>query len=171
MSSFRNDKPPIIGAALAFGLIALAGVMAAYSAVEDFASARASGSWMQVEGVVLSPSKPDELRYAYFVDGKSYQGSRLAFTTRGYIGSPPDRSPGARVRVFVNPADARGSVLVHGGSGRRFAAWLLLSGVGVFVGLAGLTRAMMALDFPEFDFRLRAGESTQDGGAKPADHL
>jgi len=146
-------RPHVIAAAALFGLVALAGVFTAYAAVKDFAFARASGAWRQVEGVVLSPprGRESELRFAYHVGGESYEGRRIAFRTRGYIGSPPPRTPGARVTVYVSPHDPQIAVLVPGGSGRRFAVWLVVSGAIVFIGVAGLARAVMALDFPEFD--------------------
>ena len=150
-----RSRAPLIGAAFLFALVAIAGLITAYAAVKDFAFARASGDWPQTHGVILTPGDDggEELRYAYHVDGESFEGRRLAFLTRGYIGSPPPRTPGAKVDVYVSPIDPTTAVLVPGGSGRRFAFWLLMSGVAVFVGVAGLTRTMMAIDFPEFDVR------------------
>lgn len=149
-----GGAPPVLAAALLFGVIALAGVFAAYAAVKDFAFARASGRWPVTEGVILSPrGDDDDRRYAYHLNGVSYEGERVAFLTRGYIGSPPPKAPGALVEVHVSPDDPATSVLVPGGSGRRFAVWLALSGATVFVGVAGLTRAMMAIDFPDYDPR------------------
>ncbi len=144
--------PPVFAAALFFGVVALGGVFAAYAAVKDFAFARASGRWPVTQGVLLSPGpSSDDRRYAYHLDGVSYEGRRLAFRTRGYIGSPPPDKPGSIVNVHVSPDDPATAVLVPGGSGRRFAIWLALSGATVFVGVAGLTRAMMAVDFPDYD--------------------
>ena len=165
MAAPYANKSQLIGAACLFGAVAIIGALAAYAAVLDFAHARASGRWPQTDGVILSAPRGDEnaLRYAYIVDGRSYEGSRLAFLTRGRIGSPPPRTPGARIRVYVSPTDPATAVLVPGGSGRRFAIWLALGGAVVFVGVAGLTRAMMAFDFPEFDARARFfGKSTTD---------
>ena len=147
----RRARVHAIGAAALFGLVALGAVYSAYGAVKDFAYARASGRWPTAEAVILSPrrGRADEFRYAYHFGGESYEGERIAFRTRGYIGSPPPTTPGALAPVYVRPDDPATAVLVPGGSGRRFAVWLALSGLGVFVGVAGLTRAMMALDFPE----------------------
>lgn len=164
-------RPHVAAAATLFGLIALAGVFTAYSAVKDFAYARASGAWRQVEGVVLSPPRggEGEIRYAYYVGGESFEGRRIAFRTRGYIGSPPPRTPGARVAVYVAPNDPQTAVLVPGGSGRRFAVWLILGGGIVFIGVAGLARAVMALDFPQFDpgFARCGDEDDIDVEARP----
>ncbi|MEM6537938.1 MAG: DUF3592 domain-containing protein [Pseudomonadota bacterium] len=152
-----SETPPlsptpvhITAAAALFGVIALAGIYAAYAAVKDFAFARASGGWPTVEGVILTPKKPDgPSRYAYYFDGVRHEGTRLAFRTRGYIGSPPPENAGARAMVYVKPDAPATSVLVPGGSGRRFAVWLLLSGVAVFFGVAGVVRSMIEIDFPD----------------------
>ena len=163
-SSRSRSKTTLVGAAVFFGFVALAGVITAYAAVKDFAFARASGAWPQAHGVILSApgNNSRALRYVYYVDGESYEGRRLAFLTRGYIGAPPPRTPGSKVPVYVNPVEPATSVLVPGGSGRRFAFWLLIGGGAVFVGVAGLTRTMMAIDFPEYDIRAR-GDANDDG--------
>ncbi|MBI1391999.1 MAG: DUF3592 domain-containing protein [Alphaproteobacteria bacterium] len=161
-----RSAPHVFGAAMLFGLIALVGIYAAYAAVKDFAYARASGRWPTAEGVVLSsPNGGKLLRFAYHHDGVSYEGDRIAFRTRGYIGSPPPRSPGSQVAVYFRPDDPAIAVLVPGGSGRRFAIWLALAGAAVFVGVAGLTRAMMALDFPDVVARPPRGAGAGTNGA------
>ncbi|MGF1543958.1 MAG: DUF3592 domain-containing protein [Parvularculaceae bacterium] len=139
-------------AACLFLAIAGGSSYAAFSAVKDFSQARASGGWERIEGVVLSaaPGAPP-LRYVYHVRGRTYEGHRLAFRTRGYIGDPPVTRPGARVGVYVSPDDPRVATLVSGGSGRKFAVWFVAAGLGVFVGVAGLIRTGMAADFDEFD--------------------
>ncbi len=152
MSAETANKTQLLAAAGVFGLIALCGAFSAYAAVKDFSRARASGIWRQVDGVVLSPARgAPRLRYAYHIDGRSYEGRRLAFMTRGYIARPPSNAPGAAVTVYVSPEDPRQATLVTGGSGRKFAAWLGMAGFAVFIGLAGLIRTVMAIDFPEFD--------------------
>lgn len=136
-------------AALLFGLVSLAGLFAAFAAVKDFSSARASGKWAQTAGVVLS-ADGEGLRYAYHWQGQSREARRVSFFTRGYIGSPPPTAPGSAVPVYVSPTDPNRAVLVPGGSGRRFAVWIAFSGAIVFMGVGGLTRTMLAFDFPEY---------------------
>ena len=159
----ERNRAQLFWAACLFGAIAAVSAAGAFAAVKDFANARASGNWMQVEGVVLSPKEDagaarlfawrPGLRYAYHFRGETHEGRRFAFLTRGKIGSPPSTKPGARVIVYVSPDDPKLSVLVPGGSGRRFAIWFAAAGAVAFVGVGGLIRSMMAVDFPEFDAR------------------
>ena len=173
VDSFRvAERGQAVFAAILFFILSVAGVYVSYSAVEDFAAARASGKWAQAEGVVLSPdSGPGDLRYAYIVDGKRHESQRLSYLTRGLIGSPPRTDPGARVKVYVSPTDPAEAVLVPGGSGRRFAVWFAFGGLIVFIGFAGLIRAMMAIDFPEFRRHgpRETGEGDPYSGAFSAD--
>lgn len=159
------DRPPderrphrghMVFAAGLFLLLTVLGAIISYNAVSDFAAARASGNWRQVDGVVLSPDRGRGLlnfgppvRYAYLVDGKRHESHRIAFRTRGVIGTPPSTLPGSTVTVHVSPDNPARAVLVPGGSGRRFAIWFAAGGFVIFVGFAGLIRAMMAIDFPE----------------------
>lgn len=149
----QGDKVQLFSAAGLFVLLSLFGAHVCYSSVKDFSSARASGKWAQTSAVILS-SNEGELRYAYFHDGRRLEGNRLSFSTRGLIGNMPSTIPGDTVTAYVSPEDPGMSVLVPGGSGRRFAVWFAFGGLVLFVGFAGLIRTMMAVDFPELDVRV-----------------
>ncbi len=150
MTHHERSPVQLFWAACLFAAIAAGGAMAAYAAVKDFAYARASGRWEQVDGVVLSPnSTKGGLRYAYFYNGEGLEGARFAFLTRGRIGAPPPTKPGDQVMVYVAPEDPTLSVLVPGGSGRRFVIWFAGAGLIAFIGVGGLIRSTMMMDFPE----------------------
>ncbi|MEM6413837.1 MAG: DUF3592 domain-containing protein [Pseudomonadota bacterium] len=161
MDVLAEKRTKAAWAALLFGVISLAGLFAAFAAVKDFAYARASGRWAQTNGVVLSSDNTD-FRYAYHWQGKSREGHRISFFTRGFIGTPPPTKPGSMLDVYVSPSDPDTSVLVPGGSGRRFAVWIAFCGAIVFTGVAGLTRAMLAFDFPEYGDLDRSSDTDQN---------
>ncbi|MEL6361984.1 MAG: DUF3592 domain-containing protein [Pseudomonadota bacterium] len=159
----QGDRIHLFFAAGVFLLLSLAGSNICYSAVKDFAFARASGKWIQTDGVVLSPTDSSEkLRYAYISGGRQFESHRLSFLTRGRIGTMPPTWPGANVTVYVSPENPAVSVLVPGGSGRRFAVWFAFGGLVVFVGLGGMVRTMMAVDFPELDIRPQSVEGLEE---------
>jgi hypothetical protein len=144
------QRHEIVAAAILFALFAAGGMLVSHAAVKDFASARASGGWQVASGVILS-GENGALRYAYVHDGDRFEGARLAFHTRGLIGDPPSTIPGTQVDVYVSPDDPARSVLVPGGSGKRFALWFGFGAIITFFGVAGLIRSMTAYDFEDHE--------------------
>jgi hypothetical protein len=143
----RDELKGALGAFILFGLVALAGVLAAYAAVEDYARARASLAWPTVDGVVLSEDEKSGLvRYAWFDGSQSHTGERVRFWTAALQPSGVVYQPGERIRVHVSPDDGALAVLEPGGSSVLFLGVLAFGAFLVFVGLAGVIRLAMLVD-------------------------
>lgn len=143
----RDDLKGALGAFVLFGVVAAAGVLAAYAAVEDYARARASQSWPVVEGVVLSRSKDaNDVRYAWFDGAQSHTGERIRFWTGAAHAKGEVYQPGAAVKVRVSPEDGALAVIEPGGSPVIFAVVLAFGAFLVFIGLAGIIRLTMLID-------------------------
>ncbi len=141
-------KPSEFWTATAFFVVmAMLGAWFAYAAVSDYAAARASRNWPVVEGVALSRAAgASPCRYAYFQNGKSYEGARQRFATAPRRSSLVDCSPGARLDVRVAPNDPALSVLSPGGSAVTFVFWISAAAIVLFAGLAGVIRMMLLAD-------------------------
>ncbi|MFQ5563083.1 MAG: DUF3592 domain-containing protein [Parvularculaceae bacterium] len=137
----------VLGVFTAFAII---GVVTVAFAVEDFARARSSLSWTPVEGVILSGGGDENaasasIRYAYSVDGRTYESQRLRFFTARFSGRMrTDFEAGQIVAVYVSPEDPSVSVLRPGGAGAAFAALVILGAAMVFIGLGGVFRTLTA---------------------------
>ncbi|MBY0421176.1 MAG: hypothetical protein K2Q06_02650, partial [Parvularculaceae bacterium] len=95
-TSFRR------GAFAFFSALGAGGAALVFYAVKDFGAARASAEWPRVEAVALSGA--GDLRYAYTVDGRNYEGRRIRFLT-ARLGAPAFErpAPGAAFKVAVHP--------------------------------------------------------------------
>lgn len=143
----RDEFKGALGAFILFGVVAAAGVVAAYAAVEDFARARASLHWPAVEGVVLSREQGDKsVRYAWFDGSESHTGERVRFWTRMLQPSGATYEPGSKIKVRVSPDDGALAVLEPGGSAVVFTVVLGFGAFLVFIGLAGIVRLTMLID-------------------------
>lgn len=133
-----------LSVALAFFLLlALAGVWLGGVAVEDFSRARASVSWPEADGVVLSP-RDNRFRYAYVANGRSHESGRIRFLTANFLKAKFDRPPpGAPLAVRYDPENGAEAVLIAGGSGGVFALIIGLAGLLLFFGLGGLIRTII----------------------------
>jgi hypothetical protein len=133
-----------LSVALAFFLLlALAGIWLGGVAVQDFARARASVSWPESDGVVLSP-RENGFRYAYVANGSSYESGRVRFLTANFLTAKFEKpQPGAPLIVRYNPENGAEAVLIAGGSGGVFALIVGLAGLLLFVGLGGLIRTIL----------------------------
>ncbi len=121
--------------------LAIIGVAACGFFVRDYAYARASAAWPVVNGVVLSDLEGDaaRLRYAYLIDGKTYESRReRVFSARFLKSAARDYAPGEAIEVYVNPEDHAFAVLQPGGAGAAFIFFSILSGLAVFFGVGGV---------------------------------
>lgn len=113
--------------------------------------ARRALSWPTTSGRVLrsalkisrdaeGETRSVEVRYAYEVDGRAYESSRIAFGYAGGLGTEyqmriHEKLPeGARVAVRYDPANPKRATL---SAGAHSAAWVLLTAGGLF-GCVGL---------------------------------
>ena len=148
-----------------FGALCALGAIVSFLAVTDYANARASREWPTVTGVVLSPRHAGDLRYAYFSEGRSIEGRRRAFVTRGGWRGASLPEPGTEVAVRVKPGEPAVAVLAPGGQPQLFAALITAGGLFVFVGLAGFVRAMAVMDLAEEGRRVVEPEPVEDFAA------
>jgi len=152
----------VVGAFVLFGVIALAGVIVAYASVSDYAEARASLSWPKVDGVILTDSDGDGVRYSWFDGERSHVGNRVRFSTAAITPDGRLYQPGERVLVHISPADSSRAVLEPGGDPFLFAAGLGGGAFLVFLGLAGVIRLVMTIDglqpAPESEYDLAPAE-------------
>lgn len=143
----KEELRGAIGAFLLFIAVAAAGSVTAYAAVEDFARARASLSWPEAQGVILSRAADDDhVRYAWFDGEESHTGKRVRFWTRALHPSGASYEPGKTVVVRFSPENGAVAVLEPGGSAAVFSIMLAFGGFLVFLGLAGIVRLTMNLD-------------------------
>jgi hypothetical protein len=129
-----------------FALLTAIGAAVLALAVNDFAQARSSRSWTEVEGVVLSPRAGEAhvIRYAYVAGGRAHEGTRTRFATAGLLPAKIARkAPGEPVEVLVDPENPRAAVLQPGGSALVFALFVLTSGALIFLGLGGMIRTLI----------------------------
>ena len=121
--------------------LAIVGFLAGGFIVRDYAKARASAAWPTAEGVVLSKRANDRarVRYAYSVNGRSFESSReRVFTARFGRSTTEVYAPGQNVTVYFNPQMPNFSVLQPGGAGLAFVLLSLVSGACVFFGVGGV---------------------------------
>ncbi len=143
----RDDLKGALGAFILFGIVAAAGVLVVFAAVEDYSRARASRVWPTVEGVILSHAKEkDVVRYAWFDGEEGHTGERIRFWTRALYPSGVKYEPGKAVKVRYSPDDGSLAVLEPGGSAVIFSVALGFGAFLVFIGLAGIVRLTMMLD-------------------------
>ncbi len=134
----RSDVTVIL---VFFMSLAIAGVIGGGFIVRDYAHARASVSWSQVDGVVLSylGDGSKRLRYAYSIGGRTYESHRERFFTARFLRSQPRKYvPGEALTVYVDPQHHTVSVLKTGGAGAAFVFFSLLSGACIFFGVGGV---------------------------------
>ena len=127
---------------LFFAILAVIGVVGAGFIVNDYGRARASAAWPVHEGIILSSSANEHLRYVYSVGGKSYEGRRIRFFSSAPFQKTDKPGPGEVVRVYVDPKDASFSVLEPGGAGGFFAVSSIFLGLFVFLGVGGIVRTL-----------------------------
>lgn len=144
---------------MVFTAFAALGVLLIAFTVQDFARARASYTWPTVSGVVLSDPGGDASgpRYAYVVDGETYESRRIGFFQRPFSANAfAGLAPGQKVKIHVDPEDPSVSVLKPGGSSLVFVFMSLMAAFLIFVGFGGAIRTLMnggAQDwFDEEDF-------------------
>ncbi|MHA7872602.1 MAG: DUF3592 domain-containing protein [Hyphococcus sp.] len=128
-----------------FGALAVMGLFAGGFVVQDYARARASASWPTANGVILSrlEGAGAGLRYAYSMDGRSYESGRERVFLARFLAKPsPDRNPGDTVTVFVSPKDHGYALLYPGGAGVAFVIFSIVSGGCVFFGIGGIVWAL-----------------------------
>jgi hypothetical protein len=131
---------------MVFTAFAALGVLLISFTVQDFARARASYMWPTVSGVVLSDpdgaaSRP---RYAYVVDGETYQSRRIGFFQRPFSGRAfAGLAPGQKVKIYVDPEKPSVSVLKPGGSSLVFLFMSMMAAFLIFVGFGGAIRTLM----------------------------
>ena len=143
MADRVRQETELTVAMILFIALTITGVAFGGFIVRDFACARASESWSQVEAVVLS-SESDRFRYAYVADGSTHESSRVAFVTTGFSLRPKfEADPGDRVKARADPADASQSVILTGGSGHVFSAYAAPASLCVFIGVGGLIRTLI----------------------------
>lgn len=162
----QDEMRGAVGAFILFAAVTAAGVFTVYAAVEDFARARASRSWPETQGVVLSRAADDDhVRYAWFDGEQSHTGERVRFWTRALHPAGAAYEPGKAVKVRYSPEDGSVAVLEPGGSAAVFAIALSFGALLVFVGLAGIVRLTMMLDGLTSDSGEDASASGEVGDA------
>ena len=128
-----------------FIALTILGVIGAGYAVNDYARARASATWPVYDGVVLSRRGPGAaLRYAYSVDGRTYETGRVRFFS-GLLSretAATQAGAGETVKVYVDPDNHAFAVLAPGGGGAVFVAASLITGACVFLGVGGVVRTL-----------------------------
>ena len=137
----RSDVSVVL---LFFIVLTIVGILGAAYIVKDYSRARASVGWPIYQGVVLSPRDGREsFRYAYSVDGRTYDGTRRRFVTAVTLPRETiNDAPGQLINVYVYPNDHAVSVLQPGGAGGFFAAGTLFFGAAVFFGIGGIVRTL-----------------------------
>ena len=141
MNDALNTRSDVTVVLFLFIFLAIIGVISGGFFVRDYARARASAAWPTTEGVVLSErdGASGQLRYAYSMDGHSYESTRTrVFSARFMKPQPFDYLPGERVTVYVDPRRHQFSVLQTGGAGAAFVFFSLVSGALVFFGVGGV---------------------------------
>ncbi len=134
----RSDVTVVL---IFFVCLALAGILAGSFFVRDYARARASISWLAVDGVVLSrlDHEPTQLRYAYSVDGRTYESSRERVFNAQFLQSESrNYLPGEIITIFVDPQNHSFSVVETGGASVAFVFFSLVSGICIFFGVGGI---------------------------------
>ena len=146
---------------LFFGALSIIGLYGVGFAVDDYARARASQGWPVVSGVVLTPTAGHKLRYAYSVDGASFEGHRHQFYSRGWLGvKAVSFMPGSNVDVFADPENPQTTVLRPGGVGGVFAFTFLVFASVSFIGVGGALRTgAHAVRFAKDQFDPQFGRS------------
>ena len=138
--AFKNRTDVSVMLVLFFAL-AIIGIVAGGFFVRDYARARASAAWIPIDAVVLSEVKRTGggLRYAYSIDGHTYESGRERVFTAGFLrGKTKDLSPGDDLIVYVNPGNHAYAVLYPGGASAAFLAFFVVSGLCVFFGGGGI---------------------------------
>jgi Protein of unknown function (DUF3592) len=141
MDTTLKDRSDITVILVLFISLAIAGVLGGGFIVRDYAHARASVSWPQVDGVVLSHlgDGSKRLRYAYSIDGRTYESHRERFFTGRFSRSQEQTYfPGEALTVYVDPQHHTFSVLKTGGAGAAFVLFSLFSGACIFFGVGGV---------------------------------
>ncbi len=141
MDTTLKDRSDITVILVFFISLAIAGVIGGGFFVRDYAHARASVSWPQVDGVVLSQlgDGPKRLRYAYSIGGRTYESHRERFFAARFSKSEARAYfPGETLTVYVDPQHHTVSVLKTGGAGAAFVFFSLLSGACIFFGVGGV---------------------------------
>jgi len=141
MDTTLKDRSDITVILVLFISLAIAGVLSGGFIVRDYAHARASVSWPQVDGVVLSHlgDGSKRLRYAYSIGGRTYESHRERFFSGRFLKSEArDYVPGEALTVYVDPHHHAFSVLKTGGAGAVFVLFSLLSGACIFFGVGGV---------------------------------
>ncbi|MEM8935743.1 MAG: DUF3592 domain-containing protein [Pseudomonadota bacterium] len=138
-----------------FSTLALVGIAAGGYFVNDYARARASQSWPVVDGVILTQlAENDAARYAYSMDGRSYESSRERVFLAGFSNqSSGDYEAGQIVPVYVNPHDHSFSVLAPGGASIAFVICSIIAGAFVFFGVGGVVWAVSQQAARDFAFQ------------------
>ncbi|NOX83957.1 MAG: DUF3592 domain-containing protein [Alphaproteobacteria bacterium] len=141
MDTTLKDRSDITVILVLFISLAIAGVLGGGFIVRDYAHARASVSWPQVDGVVLSQlgDGSKRLRYAYSIGGRTYESHRERFFTGRFSKSQAlEYFPGETLTVYVDPQHHTFSVLKTGGAGAAFVLFSLFSGACIFFGVGGV---------------------------------
>jgi Protein of unknown function (DUF3592) len=153
----------VAGAFVLFAMMAVAGALLSYAAVEDYARARASVAWPTVDGVILS-THDGKVRYAWFDGDANHVGERVHFKSAAFRDSGLVYEPGQIVKARLSPENGSIAVLEPGGSPILFALALGAGAFLVFIGLAGLVRLAMKIDGlspahePQLAYRRAAAE-------------
>ncbi len=154
MDNTVKDRSDITVILVFFISLAIAGVICGGFFVRDYAHARASVSWPQVDGVVLSHlgDGPKRLRYAYSIGGRTYESHRERFFAARFLKSEArELVPGETLAVYVDPQHHTLSVLKTGGAGAAFVFFSLLSGACLFFGVGGIVWALSERAAKEHD--------------------
>ncbi len=163
MDTTLKDRSDITVILVFFISLAIAGVLGGGFVVRDYAHARASVSWPQVDGVVLSQlgDGSKRLRYAYSIGGRTYQSHRERFFTARFLRSEALVCfPGEALTVYVDPQHHTFSVLRTGGVGAVFVLFSLLSGACIFFGVGGVVWTLSeraAKHSPDTDAKFNIG--------------
>ena len=98
-----------------------------------------------VSAVVLSQTDDQTtgVRYAYSIDGRSYQSKRERVFTARFLKNPVRKyTAGDRISVFVDPGNHKFAVVEPGGAGAAFIFFSILSGIAIFFGVGGVVWAL-----------------------------
>jgi Protein of unknown function (DUF3592) len=186
-----ENSSPIVSFGHRFGAIVLviSGSISGYFLFQKCLSARATGAWPSVSGLITKAevgtrgvsSYYADVSYSYEVGGREFTGHRIDRSNFGYSARDGAEqaiqglAPGQWVAVHFDPSDPAQSVL-RPGAGAQDYLLLLVPILSLFIGLAGIRsllrggaqRSRMGANTPiEHDSHDRTGTKAAKVGGRP----
>ena len=186
-----EKSSPILTFGYWFGAIVLvfSGSISGYSLLQMCLTARATGAWPSVPGVITRAevgirgvsSYYADVSYSYEAGGREFTGHRIDRSNFGYSGRDgaaqaiQGLAPGRSVAVHFDPSDPAQSVL-RPGAGAQDYLLLLVPIIMISIGLAGIRsllrgsaqRRRMGANAPiEHNSHNRTGTKAAKGGGRP----